>query len=213
MAYAFRRRPNGDISCRLEGEEKSVIAQVAQEVFDLIRIDLGMDDDTPSVMEAMDSDDPLRRLEAEFAATSSRTPRDSASKRLFPDASTDPASAEEFRRFGQTAIAETKLADLRTLMRTLDQSGLAFSEVTLHGEEVTAWLRSLTTLRIVLADRLGVEREGDFETLAMLQEIENRVPEAEDAPTTEETAAPELMMAVYELLSWLQESLLRTLQS
>ena len=31
MAHAFRRRPDGSLACRLDGEEKAIIAQVAQE--------------------------------------------------------------------------------------------------------------------------------------------------------------------------------------
>ena len=37
MAHAFRRRADGTLACRLDGEEKAIIAQVAQETADLIR--------------------------------------------------------------------------------------------------------------------------------------------------------------------------------
>jgi len=75
------------------------------------------------------------------------------------------------------------------------------------------WLRALTTLRTVVADRLGVERDGDFETVRMLQQIGERVPEAaEDEDESSETAGGDVMIAIYELLSWLQESLIRVLE-
>src|SRR5699024_7493326 len=78
MAHAFRRRADGTLACRLDAEEKAIIAQVAQETADLIRADLGVDADADVLRRAATSDDPLRRLEAEFAGREARTPSDSA---------------------------------------------------------------------------------------------------------------------------------------
>ena len=213
MAFAFRPRSDGAVACRLDDEERAVIAQVAQEVHDLIRLDLGMEEEPDAVLSAADSEDPLQRLEAEFATAEPRRPRDAAVQRLFPDASDDESLAEELRRFGQSDLADQKLEDLRILMQTLDATGHGTHEVLVRAEQVLPWLRALTMLRLVLADRLGVQRDGDFETLAMLQEIEERVPEAEPSASADGTAGPDLVMAVYELLSWLQESLLRALNT
>ena len=74
MAHAFRRRPDGTLACRLDGEEKAIIAQVAQETADLIRGDLGIEADGGALRRAAESEDPLRRLEAEFAGREARTP-------------------------------------------------------------------------------------------------------------------------------------------
>ena len=123
MAHAFRRRPDGSLACRLDGEEKAIIAQVAQETADLIRGDLGIDQGGDALRRAAESEDPLRRLEAEFAGREARTPSDSAVRRLFPAASEDPALAEEYRRLGQRDLADAKLADLRRVMRILDAAG------------------------------------------------------------------------------------------
>ena len=67
MAHAFRRRPDGSLACRLDGEEKAIIAQVAQETADLIRGDLGIDQGGDALRRAAESEDPLRRLGAECA--------------------------------------------------------------------------------------------------------------------------------------------------
>ena len=210
MAHAFRRREDGSLACRLDGEEKAIIAQVSQETADLIRADLGIGADADALDRAARSDDPLRRLEAEFAGRDAREPSDRAVRRLFPAASTDPDLALEFRRLGQQDLAEGKIADLRRVMHVLDASGHGHSEVVLDDQDALSMLRALNDVRIVLADRLDLQRDGDFDTVRMLQQIGERV---EDAPPSgdEEHVGSDVVIAVYELLSWLQESLLRAL--
>lgn len=209
MAHAFRRRPDGSLVCRLDAEEKAIIAQVAQETADLIRADLGIGADSGAIQQAADSDDPLQRLEAEFASRDAREPGDSAVKRLFPDASRDPAMAAEYRRLGQQDLAEGKLTDLRRVMAVMDASGPGRSEVALDQDEAVSFLRAVNDVRIVLADRLGLERDGDFDTVRMLQQIGERVEDA--ASSDNEHVGGDVVIAVYELLSWLQESLLRAM--
>lgn len=209
MAHAFRRRPDGSLACRLDGEEKAIIAQVAQETAELIRADLGVDAESGAIRQAADSEDPLRRLEAEFAGRSAREPADSAVRKLFPAASADPVLAEEYRRLGQQDLADAKLADLQTVMTLIDGAGPGHSEVVLDEDEAIMVLRALNDVRIVLADRLSLERDGDFDTVRMLQQIGERV-EGASTPDDEHVGA-DIVIAVYELLSWLQESLLRVL--
>ncbi|WP_114855916.1 DUF2017 family protein [Brachybacterium sp. YJGR34] len=209
MAHAFRRREDGSLACRLDGEEKAIIAQVAQETADLIRADLGIEADAGVLRRAADSEDPLRRLEAEFAGRDAREPSDSAVKRLFPAASEDTELAAEYRRLGQQHLAEGKLADLRRVMAVLDAAGPDHSEVVLDEEDALVVLRALNDVRIVLADRLDLQRDGDFDTVRMLQQIGERVEGA--AVEDDEHVSADIVIAVYELLSWLQESLLRAL--
>jgi len=210
MAHAFRRRADGSLACRLDGEEKAIIAQVAQETADLIRADLGLDTEGEVLRRAAQSEDPLRRLEAEFAGRDAREPGDSAVQRLFPAASEDPDAAAEFRRLGQQDLADGKLSDLRRVMAILDASGGGHSEVVLDDADALVVLRALNDVRIVLADRLGLKRDGDFDTVRMLQQIGERVEEAGPSGD-EEHVGSDIVIAVYELLSWLQESLLRAL--
>ncbi len=206
MAHLFRRRSDGSCYCRLESEEKAIIAQVAQETADLIRMDLGIEPGSRSLQQAAESDDPLERLEAEFAAREAREPADSAVQRLFPAASEDPEHAEEMRRLGQRDLADQKLADLRELMGIMDRSGLRPSEVTLDERQQMIVARALNDVRIVLADRLGLERDGDLDTVRMLQQIGERVEGADTGETS--AGGAEIVIAVYELLTVLQESLL-----
>lgn len=130
-------------------------------------------------------------------------------KKLFPDASEDPALAAEYRRLGQQDLADGKIADLRRVMTVMDSSGPGRSEVALDEADAVVFLRALNDVRIVLADRLGLQRDGDFDTVRMLQQISERVPDA--APSDQEHVGGDVVIAVYELLSWLQESLLRAM--
>ncbi|WP_422115019.1 DUF2017 family protein [Brachybacterium sp. UNK5269] len=209
MAHAFRRRPDGSLACRLDGEEKAILAQVTQETADLIRADLGLDGESTTLRRAADSEDPLRRLEAEFAGRDAREPSDSAVQRLFPAASQDPELAAEYRRLGQQDLADAKLGDLRRVLAILDATGNGHSEVVIGDEDAMALLRALNDVRIVLADRLGLQRDGDLDTVRMLQQIGERVEGA--ALTDDDHVGSDIVIAVYELLSWLQESLLRAL--
>ncbi|MGY5766607.1 DUF2017 family protein [Brachybacterium sp. DNPG3] len=210
MAHAFRRRADGTLACRLDGEEKAILAQVAQETADLIRADLGIEQGSTALRAAADSDDPLRRLEAELAGRDAREPGDTAVRKLFPAASDDAPLAEEMRRLGQRQLADGKLADLRRVTAILDGSGPEHGEVVLQEDEAVVFLRAVNDVRIVLADRLGLQRDGDFDTVRMLQQIGERVEDA--PPVDEEQVGGDIVIAVYELLSWLQESLLRALE-
>ena len=211
MAHAFRPRPDGTTACRLHGVEEALPAQVAQETAELIRTDLGIDAGTSSLQRAARSEDPLRRLEAEFAARDAREPADPAVKRLFPAASEDPELAAEYRRLGQQDLAEGKLEDLRAVIAILDGSGPGHGEVVLVEDQVVQVLRALNDVRLVLADRLGLENDGDFDMLRMLQQIGEQVEGAQTGGD-EENVGSDVVVAVYELLSWLQESLLRAIE-
>ena len=86
------------------------------------------------------------------------------------------------------------------------------SEVALDDDDVPDVLRALNDVRIVLADRLGLERDGDLDTLRMLQQISERVEDADAMNEPDDQhAGGDVVIAVYDLLTWLQESLLRAI--
>lgn len=227
MAYEFVQRADGMVMSRLDPQEKAIIAQVAEEVADLIRADLGVGQQPEAVREAAASDDPLSRLEAEFAGTAHRAPRDSAVQRLFPEASTDPEIADEMRRLGQQDLADAKLRALAVVQRSIDAAGPLGAEIVLSPDQATAWLTGLNDMRLVLADRLALSDDEDIDTLRMLQQIAEDAgidetaldraagsPAPDDAGEADEEegptpAAPDLVLAVYDLLTWLQDSLVR----
>ena len=61
-----------------------------------------------------------------------------------------------------------------------------------------------------VAARLGLQLDGDFDTVRMLQQIGERV-EGAGPSGDDEHVGSDIVIAVYELLSWLQESPLRAL--
>jgi hypothetical protein len=100
-------------------------------------------------------------------------PRDPAVRRLLPDAYPDDAdAAAEFRRYTAGDLGARKIAGARAIaeaVRTNAPAGDADADrrrddpvvVRLEPAEATTWLRSLTDLRLVLADRLGIRSDDD----------------------------------------------------
>lgn len=127
-------------------------------------------------------------LEAE--AASGPAPRDSALLRLLPDAYPGDADASaEFRRFTAEGVTERKVANASVVIGGLEAADAA-GAVHLDKPAIQSWLRTLTDLRLVLADRLGIERDDD----------EGR---------TDEEALP--MQQLYFWFGYLQESLLEAM--
>jgi hypothetical protein len=117
---------------------------------------------------------------------------DPALARLFPDAYTDDEDASsQFRRFTERSLRDTKLAHASTVLDCLARSG---EKVTLSDAEAQAWVGTLNDLRLTLGSRLGVE-EHNHDMFASL-------PEADPAFATYQ---------VYDWLTYLQETLVRTL--
>jgi hypothetical protein len=106
--------------------------------------------------------------------TSSGTP-DPAMDRLAPDAYPDDAEASrEFERMTRGDLLSRRTDDAGVVLRTLGVSGAPTSPselddaeagvldiVTVEGDEIDAWLRTLTAVRLVLAARLGIAQDGD----------------------------------------------------
>lgn len=115
---------------------------------------------------------------------------DPALDRLLPDGYRESAvDAAEFRRFTESDLARQKVHNARTVIESLTTDAPSAASpartTTLSGDGIAAWLRTLTDLRLTLAARLAVERDGSLPA-----------------------DADEMTSAVYEWLGYLQESLL-----
>ncbi|GGH39173.1 DUF2017 family protein [Microbacterium album] len=109
----------------------------------------------------------LADLVRQFADIVDSTPSapDPAVERLTPDAyPEDPETSREFRAVTRSDLlrrrahdARVVLDDLARVERTEDQ--LAPVDVSLEGESIESWLRTLTSLRLVIATRLGITDE------------------------------------------------------
>lgn len=100
---------------------------------------------------------------------------DPAVARLVPDAyPDDPQASGEFRRMTAGDLLSRRSADAGVVLATLAQHGpvpdvaelderaaMRPRTITLDRDEATAWLRTLTAVRLVLASRLGIEDEDD----------------------------------------------------
>ncbi|MCY7288948.1 MAG: DUF2017 domain-containing protein [Cryobacterium sp.] len=109
------------------------------------------------------------------------TSGDPALRRLLPDAYTDdPEAAAEFRRFTADDLLERKVRNARCVLATLGEEPLSEvadepDDAALHAaadsaeqpvtidldaDDVQSWLRTLTDLRLTLAERLEIGPDG-----------------------------------------------------
>ena len=133
-------------------------------------------------------------------------PDDPVLARLLPTAYRDDADmAAEFRRFTEGDLRNGKAATAGTMIDSLEEAGLpddvdgapegAVVELELDAGQAMAWMKGLTDLRLALAVRLGIEDEEDQRAM-------------EDLPETDPRAH---LVAIYDWLGFLQETLVRAL--
>jgi hypothetical protein len=122
----------------------------------------------------------LTSLPTELTALIEADPADPGLRRLFPPAyEDDEESEDEFRRLMHEELLAGRREALQLLAETARQDRLS-------GEQLDAWLRALTDLRLALGTRLGVTEE------TYDREIDPDDPRAYE-------------LSVFAYLSWLQE--------
>ncbi len=163
----FRRRRRGRVHATFEASEANLLANLAGQVVELLRDRHG---------ESESSADPLAAQLGMGGPV--LPPEDPVLKRLLPDAYRDDSDdAAEFRRFTEQSLVSAKVANASMLIESLRIGAVddpygppldedADVEVELDPEQVQAWLRALTDIRLALAVRLGVETDEDLERLA-----------------------------------------------
>jgi hypothetical protein len=125
-------------------------------------------------------------------------PRDPALERIFPTANRqDDQVAAEFRRLTEDGLRARKAANLTTAITAL--SAIEEQKVSLDQPQALALLIALTDVRLVLGERLGLKQDDDFDRL------EEQVSGLED----DDPAV--YALAVYDFLTWLQETLAHAL--
>jgi len=187
----FKRRRRGGLSATFEIGEAHLLASLAGQVVELLRDRNGA--------EESDADPLAAQL---GMGGPSLPPEDPVLQRLLPDAyRDDPDDAGEFRRFTERSLTSAKVFNAEALIGSLVDGGLTFGEmpdedgdpveVELDDDEVQAWLRALTDVRLSLAVRLGIETDEDTLLVA--------------ASEDEATAA---MSDIFEWLGYVQETLI-----
>ena len=123
----------------------------------------------------------LRALPAQLLALLDADPADPSLRRLRPTAyEHDEEAEDEFRRLMDGELAEGRREALELLAETAARDRLT-------AEELDAWLRALTDLRLAVGTRLDVTEE------TYASEIDPRDPQAYE-------------LSVFAYLSWLQEA-------
>ncbi len=161
----FRSTPDGYVA-RWEAVECHVLARVARDVAELVRAESGLGPDV-EVGEGV-----------AFTGVG-LVPHDPAVQRLLPDAHRDdPDVAADFRHLTQTDLAAAKVARLEAFADALDPEGDAHddgeldeqawaggAQILVPRDEAQAFAGALTDVRIVLAERLGLEDDAAVELL------------------------------------------------
>ena len=111
---------------------------------------------------------------------------DPALARLFPDAyELDEDASDDFRRYTETDLRDAKAGHLAVLVSTVEEPSAV---TTLTAAEARSWMIALNDLRLVIGTRLHLDDEED------------------DEPDIEPEYVEQLT-AIYQWLTWLQESL------
>ena len=90
-------------------------------------------------------------------------------QRLFPDAyADDRVAAEEFHRYTADEQRRGRLAAAHLVLADLAATHAGRRPVTVASGHVDAWLKTVNSVRLSLAVRLGIEAEDDHEELERL---------------------------------------------
>lgn len=196
MARAFRRKGERYVA-KLDEAERMIVAGLMEQTRLLLEPEIASTGDPFA--------DLIASLESSVGSGAESMPRgtdpgdrDPALARLLPDAHrADPAVAAEFRRLTEQDLRRRKSDALTVAIDAL--RGVAEGDkVAVDRAGAQAFLVALTDTRLLLAERLGLHTEEDVEAL--------------HARLTDDAAdAAAYAAAVYEFLTWLQESLVGAL--
>lgn len=116
----------------------------------------------------------LADLVGQFTELVNATPADPdpALERLTPDAYPEDAEASrEFRSLTRGDLLHRRAHDAAVVKRALEgiapldgtDDDFAPADIAIPGDQVDAWLRTLTAVRLVIANRLGIASEDDHD--------------------------------------------------
>lgn len=211
MSTAFRRARDGSIRASFEAVEAGVLTNLITQLATLLQDERGEAgfDGLPvvgpwpsradQVATPADSSaaDVAEELADDLAASIGlptepvQAPTDPVLARLLPDGYTDdPEAAAEFRRYTEYDLRMGKLSAAAIVLDTLESGG----SIRLDEAQAHEWMRVLNDLRLAIGTRLDVDE--DYEAMAA------SLPD--DDPLRG-------LYAVYEWLTWMQDSLVSAL--
>ena len=213
MSTAFRRARDGSIRVSFEAVEAGVLTNLITQLAALLQDERGEGgfDGLPVVGPGArggsgagpaggsgSGDDLADDLAADLAASIGlptepvQAPTDPVLARLLPDGYTDdPEAAAEFRRYTEYDLRMGKLSAAAIVLNTLETGG---GSIRLDETQAHEWVRILNDLRLAIGTRLDVDE--DYEATA------------ESLPDDDPLRG---LYAVYEWLTWMQDSLVSAL--
>jgi len=117
-------------------------------------------------------------------------------QRLFPNPYPhDAAAASDFRRFTERDLKTKKIAEAQVVLQRLGETSQGTRDLRIPTDEVDQWLRTLTSVRLAVATRLGITDSDSAEEMAQLPENDPRT----------------FMLSVYDWLGFAEETLISAL--
>ena len=205
MARGFKKR-HGHYVAKLDAVERGLVVGLMEQVRELVQPAEGPEPEAGDEFDrivaglggvgmgvSLAADDQVQELTGGVPA-----PRDPALDRIFPTANRqDDQVAAEFRQLTEQGLRTRKTRNLDTAIAAL--AHLEDQKVSLDHDQAVALVVALTDVRLVLGERLGLRQDDDLDL------IEEQVSSlAEDDPAV-------YALAVYDFLTWLQETLAHAL--
>jgi hypothetical protein len=188
----FHRR-RGMIVTQLSPYEVQLLASLIMQLIELVS-----DGEPEGFATTAKADDPFEEIVRDLEGEPDEPGPldDPVLKRLFPDAyPDDPGAAADFRRFTERNLKAMKVAEAQVVLDRLATTELGTRDLKIPAEEVESWLRTLTSVRLAVATRLGIKDAADADELAGLPDEDPR----------------SFMVSVYDWLGFAQETLISAL--
>jgi len=120
-------------------------------------------------------------------------PEDPVLRRLFPTAyPQDAGAAADFRRFTERDLRSKKITDASVVLRRLAETEQGAHPLRIPLAETESWLRTLTSVRLAVATRLGITDAAAADALNDLPEEDPR----------------SFLVSVYDWLGFAEETLI-----
>jgi hypothetical protein len=188
----FKRR-GGVISTHFSSYEVELLSSLVLQLVEMVS-----DGDPQGFREQAEPVDPFEAWAQDLAVDpSDPEPQDDpVMQRLFPNAYPhDAAASSDFRRFTERDLKTKKIAEAEVVLQRLAETQRGTTDVRIPAAEVDQWLRTLTSVRLAVATRLGITDADSAEELAELPESDPRA----------------FMLSVYDWLGFAEETLLSAL--
>lgn len=188
----FARR-RGALTTGLSRYEVELLTSLVRQIVELVS-----DGEPEGFATVADTGDPFDALAADLATDPDEpeVPDDPVLRRLFPNAYPhDADAASDFRRYTERGLRTTKVTDATVVLDDLATTEDGRVDLRVPPDHVEAWLRTLTSVRLAVATRLGVTDAESAERLAYLDESDPR----------------SYLVSVYDWLGFAQETMVGAL--